>query len=323
MKISYREALRLSLRESLINNPNTFLMGEDVGAYGGSYAVSKGLLKELGPERIRDTPLAEAGFLGAGIGAAMGGLHPIVEIMTVNFSLLALDQLINSAAFLSHMSGGQVSVPLVIRMTTGAGRQLAAQHSNSFEGWFAHIPGLIIFAPSTIEDARYGLEFALKEKNPVLIFEHASLLNDDDELPEKSPDFSLFNSQRRRLGEQITVVSFGANVKKCLSVADRLASIGISIEVIDLRVLRPLSLDIIYSSVEKTGRFLMVDEGWLTGSLSAEISARVAEKSFRFLRSPIARLGKKEIPVPYSKPLEDLVLPQEADIERLVKEMLK
>ncbi|MEY4615828.1 MAG: hypothetical protein RJB66_788 [Pseudomonadota bacterium] len=323
MRISYREALKLGLREALTKNPNTFLIGEDVGAYGGSYAVSKGLLKEFGPHRVRDTPLSEAGFVGAGIGAALGGLHPIVEIMTINFSLLALDQIINSAAFMHHMSGGQLAVPLILRMTTGAGRQLGAQHSNSFEGWFAHIPGLIIFAPSSIEDARYSLEFALREQNPVLMVEHAQLLNDEDELPEKNTSYSLFSSNIRKTGDQITVVSFGANVKKCLAVADKLEKQNLSLEVIDLRILRPLQLELVFESVKKTHRLLLVDEGWLTGNLSAEIGIRVAEKFFDSLKCPILRIGKKEVPVPYSKHLEDLTLPQEEGIELAAREMLK
>lgn len=322
MKMTYREALRQGLVEALKLNPKTFLLGEDVGAYGGTYAVSKGLLNEFGPERIRDAPLSESGFVGAGIGAALGGLKPIIEVMTVNFSLLAMDQIVNSAAIMSHMSGGQLAVPLVIRMTTGAGRQLAAQHSNSLEGWYAHIPGLVVFAPATIEDARYSLGAALQENNPVLLFEHTMLLNDTDELLERDPLFSLFKSKVRKLGHQLSIVTYGGSLKKCLEAAQELEKDGHSIEVIDLRVLRPLDMQPVFESVAKTHRLLIVDEGWKTGSLAAEISCRVIENCFAELDAPIARLCKLEVPVPYAKHLEALVIPQVKDIEAKVKEML-
>ncbi len=323
MKMTYREALRRSLVEALSNNPKTFLMGEDVGAYGGTYAVSKGLLQEFGPERVRDTPLSEGGFVGAGIGAALGGLHPIVEIMTVNFSLLALDQIMNSAAFFSHMSGGQLNVPIIIRMTTGAGRQLAAQHSNSLEGWYAHIPGLIIITPATIEDARYSLSFALREPNPVLIFEQVMMLNSEDDCPELSPNFSIFKSKVRRIGNQLTLITYGSCLQKCLEATNELGKQHLSIEVIDLRVLRPLDMEPIYESVRKTKRVLIVDEGWQTGSLSGELIARITENCFYDLDAPIRRLCKKEVPVPYAKHLEEATLPQVDEIKTLIQEILK
>lgn len=324
MMLTYRDALREGLREALAQHPECFLMGEDVGAYGGTYAVSKGLLNEFGPDRVRDTPLSESGFVGAGIGAALGGLHPIVEIMTVNFSLLALDQIMNSAAFFSHMSGGQLSVPLVIRMTTGAGRQLGAQHSNSLEGWYAHIPGLILFTPGTVEDARYGLGFALKEPNPVLIFEQAALLNEKGECPDLTADYSLFRSLVRRPGEQITLITYGSGVKKSLEAAqDLFNEEQISTEVIDLRILRPLDMAPIYESVRKTHRVLVVDEGWQTGSLAAEISARITEHCFYDLDAPIRRLCKREVPIGYAQHLEKLSLPQVDTIKQSLREILK
>ncbi len=319
--ITYREALRESLREALTQNRKVFLMGEDVGAYGGAYAVSKGLLEEFGSDRVRDTPLSELGFTGIGIGAAIGGLRPIVEIMTVNFSLLALDQIMNTAAFLSHMSGGQFNVPVVIRMTTGGGRQLAAQHSNSLEGWYAHIPGLKILTPGTVHDARFMLMEALKDPNPVLIFEHALLFNENSETPKKATDYSAYNTVVRLNGDRLSLITYGGMVVRALAAANQLSNQGISVEVIDLRCLRPLDMQPIYESLKKTHRALVVDEGWLTGSLSAEISARITENCFYDLDRPVRRLCRQEVPVPYAKHLEDAMIPQIADIVKAAKEV--
>lgn len=323
MKMTYREALREGLRDALRNDARTILVGEDVGAYGGTYAVSKGLLSEFGPLRVRDSPLSEASMVGLGIGAALGGLRPIIEIMTVNFCLLALDQIVNSGAFYSHMSGGQLSVPLVIRMTTGAGRQLAAQHSNSFEGWLAHIPGLVVLTPSTVQDARTTLSYALKEQNPVLIFEHALLLNQvgdyDPSLAQKAP----FTTQVCRTGERLTVVTYGGTLFKVLSAAENIDANFKLIEVLDLRILRPLDMAPVYQSVRKTHRLLIVDEGWRSGSISAELSSRVQENCFYDLDRPIQRLAKMEVPVPYSKHLEEACVPSVASIEDKIREMLK
>jgi len=227
MKISYREAMRLALQEALAADPRVFLMGEDVGRYGGSYAVSKGLLEQFGPERVRDTPLSELGFVGAGIGAALGGMRPIVEVMTVNFSLLALDAIVNTAAALRHMSGGQFSVPLVIRMTTGAGRQLAAQHSHSLENWYAHVPGLRVLAPATVADARGMLAPALADPDPVVIFEHAQLYNLEDELPTDWGS-DIAHAAVRRSGTQLSLITYGGNLPKALQAAQTLADEGIS-----------------------------------------------------------------------------------------------
>ncbi|MDP3617696.1 MAG: transketolase C-terminal domain-containing protein, partial [Rhodoferax sp.] len=249
-RISYREALREALRDALQTDARVFLMGEDVGRYGGTYAVSKGLLDEFGPERIRDTPLSELGFVGAGIGAALGGMRPIVEVMTVNFSLLALDPIVNTAAMLRHMSGGQFSVPIVIRMATGAGRQVAAQHSNSFEGWYAHVPGLRVLAPATVEDARGMLKQALADPDPVLIFEHAQLYNLEDELPEEGPPtVDIHSAKVRRSGTDVSLITHGGSLPKALQAAQELAAQGIAAEVIDLRVLRPLDDATVMTSV--------------------------------------------------------------------------
>ncbi|MEU8677774.1 alpha-ketoacid dehydrogenase subunit beta [Streptomyces sp. NPDC048560] len=314
VKTTYREAMREALRDAMRSDDRVFLMGEDVGRYGGCFGVSLGLLEEFGPERVRDTPLSESAFVGAGIGAALAGLRPVVEIMTVNFSLLALDQILNNAATLLHMSGGQLPVPLVIRMTTGAGRQLAAQHSHSLEGWYAHIPGIRVLAPATIEDARHMLAPALADPDPVLIFEHGSLYNASGELlPTASPE-DLDHAAIRRSGSDISLITYGGSLPKALSAADQLAAAGISAEVIDLRTLRPYDARTVAASVARTHRAVVVDEAWRTGSFAAEVSARIAEESFYELDAPVERVCSAEVPIPYARQLEEAALPQTADI---------
>ncbi len=311
---TYRDAIRSAIREALTKDPRVFLMGEDVGKYGGSYAVSKGLLDEFGPERIRDTPLSESTFVGAGIGAALGGMRPIVEVMTVNFSLLALDQIVNNAATLRHMSGGQFNVPLVIRMATGAGRQLAAQHAHSLEGWYAHIPGLRIVAPATLEDARGMLWTAIQDPDPVLIFEHQTLYNMEGPLADTAGAVDIDRAAVRRAGKDVSLITYGGTLGKTLEAADALARDGIDADVLDLRTLRPLDMPAILQSVKKTHRVVVVDEGWRSGSLSAEIVARIAEDAFYDLDAPMARVCSAEVPMPYPKHLEDAALPQPASI---------
>jgi pyruvate dehydrogenase E1 component beta subunit len=323
MKTTYREAVRAALRDALTRDDRVFLMGEDVGRYGGCFAVSLGLLEEFGPERIRDTPLSESAFVGAGIGAALGGLRPIVEIMTVNFSLLALDQIVNNAATLLHMSGGQLNVPLVVRMTTGAGRQLAAQHSHSLEGWYAHIPGIRVVAPSTLEDARGMLWTALEDPDPVLIFEHGSLYNLEGELPDDAGPTDIDRAAIRRAGADLTLITYGGTLGKTLEAARELGDGGIDAEVIDLRTLRPLDTATILSSVSRTHRAVVVDEGWRTGSLSAEISACITEGAFYELDAPVGRVCSAEVPVPYAKHLEDAALPQPALIVAAAHRLLR
>lgn len=323
METTYREAIRLALQKSMQQDPRVFIMGEDIGCYGGAYAVTRGLLEEFGPERVRDTPLAESGFVGAGIGAALGGMRPIVEIMTVNFSLLALDQIVNNAATLCHMSGGQLNVPLVIRMATGAGRQLAAQHSHSWEGWYAHIPGLKILTPATIQDAHDMLLAALDDPNPVIIFEHALLYNNQGEWDESQPPAAAFCSLVRREGRDITLYTYGGSLGKCLDAADQLAAEQIEAEVVDLRVLRPLDLTTIITSLRKTHRALIVDEGWKTGGLSAEIAASIMEHSFFELDAPVARLCGAEVPIPYAKHMEQASIPQVDHIVAMVKKVME
>jgi len=307
--MTYREACREALRDALQADDRAFMMGEDVGRYGGCFAVSKGLLQESGPERIRDTPLSESAFVGAGIGAALGGLRPIVEIMTVNFSLLALDQLMNNAATLLHMSGGQCPVPLVVRMTTGAGRQLAAQHSHSLEGWYAHIPGLRILAPATVGDARGMLAPALADPDPVLIFEHGNLYNSSGEVPEGPVAVDITHAAIRRAGRDVTLVTYGGMLARTIEAAEVLADDGTDAEVIDLRVLRPLDEPTIIGSVMRTHRAVVVDEGWRSGSLSAEVVARIMEHAFWELDAPVGRVCSAEVPIPYAAHLEAAALP--------------
>ena len=321
-RTSYREAVREAVRDALQRDPRVFLMGEDVGRYGGAYAVSKGLLAEFGPERIRDTPLSESTFVGAGIGAALGGARPIVEVMTVNFSLLALDQIVNNAATIRHMSGGQFSVPLVIRMATGAGRQLAAQHAHSLEGWFAHVPGLRIVTPATLEDARGMLWTALEDPDPVLIFEHQTLYNMEGELAVDAGPVDIDRAAVRRPGRDVTLVTYGGTLFKTLAAAETLATEHIDAEVIDLRTLRPLDMDTVLSSVRKTRRIVVVDEGWRSGSLSAEILARIAETAFYDLDAPVRRVCSAEVPMPYPKHLEDAAVPQPAAIVEAVRALM-
>ena len=318
-EITYRDAVREAIREALLADPRVFLMGEDVGRYGGCYAVTKGLLDEFGPERIRDTPLSESAFVGAGIGAALGGMRPIVEIMTVNFSLLALDQIVNNAATIRHMSGGQFAVPVVIRMATGAGRQLAAQHSHSLEGWYAHIPGLKVVTPATLDDARFMLTAALADPNPVLIFEHVMLYNRSGVLPPDTRPVDIHSAIVRRPGKDVTVVTYGGTLFKTLDAAAELAKDGIEAEVIDLRVLRPLDAETVLASVTKTRRAVIVDEGWRSGSLSAEISARIMEGAFWELDAPVGRVCSAEVPIPYPHHLEEAALPQAAAIVAAAK----
>jgi pyruvate dehydrogenase E1 component beta subunit len=321
-KTTYREAIRGALRQALATDPRVFLMGEDVGRYGGAFKVTYGLLEEFGPERVRDTPLSESTFVGAGIGAALGGMRPIVEIMTVNFSLLALDQIVNNAAALRHMSGGQLGVPLVVRMATGGGRQLAAQHSHSLEGWFAHIPGIKIATPATPADARGLLLAALDDPDPVLVFEHATLYGMEGEVDESAPPAPLGQALVRRAGDAVTLVTYGGLLGKVLEAADQLAARGVEAEVIDLRTLRPLDIATVLASVAKTHRAVIADEGWRMCSFAAEVSAQIVEHGFYSLDAPVERVCSAEVPMPYARHMEDAALPQASTIVRVVEEML-
>jgi pyruvate dehydrogenase E1 component beta subunit len=296
-------------------DPRVFLMGEDVGAYGGAYAVSAGMLDEFGPDRVRDTPLSESAFVGAGIGAAIGGMRPVVEVMTVNFSLLALDQIVNNAATMRHMSGGQLSIPLVIRMASGAGRQLAAQHSHSLENWYAHVPGIKVLAPATHQDARDMVLAALADPDPVVIFEHQFLYPSEGEFDDEAPVGDVWRATVRRPGSDVSLITYGGCLPKALAAAQQLAAEGIQAEVLDLRCLRPLDVPGIAASVARTHRAVVIDEGWKTVSLAGEVMALVMEEAFYELDAPVGRVCSREVPIPYAKPLEDAALPS---IHRIV-----
>ena len=317
-RMTYREAVRSAIRDAMRRDPRVFLMGEDVGRYGGAFAVSHGLLQEFGPERIRDTPLSESTFVGAGIGAALGGMRPIVEIMTINFSLLALDQVVNNAATLRHMSGGQFSVPLVVRMATGGGRGMAAQHSHSLEGWYAHIPGIKAVAPATVADARGLLLAALEEPDPVFVFEHALLYPREGETDD-TVTMGIGQAAVRRPGRDVSLITYGGMLWKTLAAAEALAAEGIDAEVVDLRTLRPLDTATVLASVNRTHRAIVVDEGWRTGSFAAEVSAQIMEGAFDALDAPVARVCGAEVPMPYAKHLEDAAMPQTADVVNAVR----
>ncbi len=314
IETTYREAVKAGLVEALKKDDRVFMLGEDVGRYGGCYAVSKGLLDEFGADRIRDTPLSESGFTGAGIGAAIAGMRPIIEVMTVNFSLLALDQILNTAATYRHMSNNQFGVPVVIRMATGAGRQLAAQHSHSLEGWYAHIPGIRVLAPATLEDARGMLLTALEDPDPVLIFENVMLYNRSGQLAANAGPVNIDRAALRREGTDISLITYGGSLYKTLDAAEELAKENIEADVIDLRSLRPLDMETIIASVKKTHRVLIIDEGWKSGSLAAEIGMRLAEEAFFELDAPLARVCSEEVPIPYAHHLEEAAIPQTSKI---------
>lgn len=321
-KMSYREAVRSALRDALRSDPRVFLMGEDVGGYGGAFAVSHGLLAEFGPERVIDAPLSESAFVGAGIGAAINGMRPLVEVMTVNFSMLAMDQVLNNAATLRHMSGGQIGVPLVVRMATGGGRQLAAQHSHSLEAWYAHIPGIRVLTPATVADARGMLLAALQMEDPVFIFEHATLYPLQDEIDESAGPCDIDHAAVRREGRDVTIAAFSASVWKALEAAEELAKDGIEAEVIDLRTLRPLDMPAVLESLSRTHRAVVVDESWRSFGVAAEVSARIMEDGFDDLDAPVARVCSREVPMPYARHMEEAALPQASRVVEAVRSML-
>jgi len=320
---TYREAVRQGIQTAMRKDERVFLMGEDVGRYGGCFAVSMGLLEEFGKERIIDTPLCESAFTGAGIGAAMNGMRPIVEIMTVNFSLLAIDQIVNNAATLLHMSGGQFNVPLVIRMSTGGGKQLAAQHSHSLEGWYSHIPGIKVLTPATVQDAYDMVGLALTDPDPVLIFENSLLYNSKGTLDTKREPLPIGKALVNRPGKDLTILAYGINLFKALDAAQILDKEGIDAEVIDLRSLRPLDDKTIMDSVKKTHRVIIIDEGWRSGSISAEIMARINEQAFFELDAPMGRVCSAEVPLPYAKHLEEAALPQSEKVVTMARQLME
>lgn len=322
IKITYREALKQGIRQAMIENEKVFLMGEDVGRYGGAFAVSRGLLEEFGEDRIMDVPLSEAGFTGAGIGAALGGMRPVVELMTINFSLLAMDQIISNASTLLHMTGGQINVPVVFRTSSGIGRQLAAQHSHSFEPLFAHIPGLIVISAATHEDARGMLLTAIKSPDPVMLIEYTFLLNMEKEISVNAGAVDISKAKVLKEGNDISIITYGLCVNKCIEAAAELEKMGIDAEVINLRILRPLDEETFLASVAKTHHVLIVEDAWRSISISSEISSRIVEKAFYELDAPIERLCGVEVPIPYPEHLENASIPQIQDIINKVKKML-
>ena len=320
--LTYRDAIRETLREALNDDERVFLIGEDIGMYGGAYGVTKDLVHEFGEGRVKDSPIAESVLVGAGIGAAMAGLRPIVEIMTINFSLLASDQIVNVAAKLFYMSGGQITVPLIIRTVTGGGSQLAATHSQNFENWYANVPGLKVVAPSSPADARGMLRTALRDNNPVIFVEHSLLYGMKGPVPEDDYSVPFGLAEIKRPGKDVTIVAYLRMVPVALEAAEMLAKEGIEAEVIDLRTLRPLDTETIVESVMKTNRAVVVEEGWKTGGFGAEISASIMTDAFDHLDAPVARVAGEEVPMPYNKTLERAAIPDARRVFDAVKSVL-
>jgi pyruvate dehydrogenase E1 component beta subunit len=321
--LTYREALRRALDDELARDPDVFLMGEEIGRFEGSYKVTAGLWQKYGPERVRETPISEEGFVGAGIGAAMMGLRPVVEIMTINFILVAMDQVINHAAKIRYMFGGAVGVPMVIRTPGGAGAQLTAQHSQSLEAWFAGCPGMKVVAPASVADAYGMMKTAIRDDDPVLFVENLVMYNITGTMPE-DPDYTvpLGRAAVVREGRDLTLVAHSYTVQRALRVADNMARDGIEIEVVDLRSLRPLDAETVAESVRKTNRALIAEEGWSTYGVGAELAARIHRLCFDDLDAPVERVGGAEVPMPYSKPLELAALPLESKIEAAARGLL-
>jgi pyruvate dehydrogenase E1 component beta subunit len=321
-EITYREALRQTLRYQLQHDERVFLMGEDIGAYGGSYAVTKGFLHEFGERRVKDTPIAESVVVGAGIGAAMAGLKPMVELMTINFSLLAIDQIVNNASKLYYMSNGQINVPIVIRMAGGAGSQLGAQHSQSLESWYAHVPGLKVVVPATPYDAKGLLMTAFDDENPVIFIEHTALYTSKGEVPEEPYRLPFGKAEIFREGSDVTLIGYSGSLHQAARAAEQLAAEGISCEVLNLRTLRPLDTDAILASVRKTNRAIVVEDDWQFGGFGGEIAAIIQERAFDDLDAPVLRCSGADVPTPYNGALEQAALPQEMDIIRMVRGMV-
>ena len=317
--MTYREAIRETLREAMRADDRVFLMGEDIGAYGGAYAVTKGLMDEFGEKRVKDSPIAESVLVGAGIGAAMGGLRPVLEIMSINFSLLAADQIVNNAAKLLYMSGGQVNVPLVIRTVSGAGNMLGASHSQSLENWYANVPGLKVVTPATPHDARGLLRSSLRDPNPVIYVEHSLLYNIKGPVPDAEYFVPLGLADIKRPGKHVTIVSYLRMVHVALRAAEMLAAEGIEAEVVDLRSLRPLDIETVVQSVKKTNRAVVVEEGWKTGGIGAEVAASIMSAAFDYLDSPVERVAGKEVPMPYNRELEQAAIPSAQDVVTVAK----
>ena len=321
-EIAFREALRQTMREALLADDRVVMIGEDIGAYGGSYAVTKGLLEEFGPERIMDSPISESVVVGCGIGAAMGGLRPMIELMTINFSLLAFDQIVNNAAKLSYMSGGQISVPMIIRMASGAGSQLAAQHSHSLEGWYAHIPGIKVAVPYSPRDARGLLRTAFREPNPVIFIEHTALYARKGEVPDGDYSIPFGQAEVLREGTDVTLIGYSGSVHQASQAAELLAEKGCQAELLNLRTLRPLDVEAIVASVRKTHRVVVVEDDWKFGGFAGEIAATIMEEAFDDLDAPVARVCGADVPIPYAKALEQAALPSAQQIADAALELM-
>jgi pyruvate dehydrogenase E1 component beta subunit len=319
---TYRQALHDTLRAELLRDDAVILLGEEIGVFEGSYKITAGLLAEFGPERVRDTPICEEGFVGAAIGAAMLGMRPVVEIMTINFSLLAIDQIVNHGAKMHAMFGGQVSVPLVIRTPGGGGQQLAATHSQNLEVWYAHVPGMKVVAPATPADAKALLTAAIRDDDPVLFLENLALYNTKGEVPEGEQVGRIGTAAVVKAGSDLTVVSYSRGTVIALEVANQLAADGVSVEVVDLRSLRPLDRETVCASVRKTSRAVVLEDDWLSYGVGAEIAATIQEGAFDYLDAPVRRVAAAEIPLPYAKPLEVAALPTAADLVKVVGEVL-
>lgn len=320
--LTYREALRQALQEEMRRDERVFLMGEDVAAYGGTYAVTKGLVEEFGEKRVRDTPIAEAVIVGSALGAAMAGLRPVAELMTVNFSLLAIDQIVNHAAKVHYMFGGQMEAPMVIRTTAGWG-QLGPTHSQTFENYFAYVPGLLVVAPSTPRDAKGLLKAAIRDPNPVMFLEHSLLYSMRGEVPEGDHVEELGKSRVLRRGRDVTIVSYSRMAMASMVAAERLAKEGIEAEVVDLRCLRPIDLEPVLDSVRRTNRAVVAEEGWRSCGMGAEIASRIYEHAFDYLDAPVARVASLEVPVAYNRTLEREAIPDEEDVIQAVRQLVK
>ncbi len=322
MLLSYREALNQAMREEMRRNERVFLIGEEVGYYQGAFKVSKGFVEEFGPQRVLDTPITEAGFTGLAIGAAMAGLRPIVELMTFNFGILAMDQIVNNAAKIRYMSGGQITIPIVIRGPGSAAHQLAAQHSQSLEAWFCHVPGLKVIAPATPHDAKGLLKSAIRDQNPVIFIEAQLLYGTKGEVGEGDYTIPIGQAEVKRQGTDVTIVAYSKMLLLTLEAADALAREGIQAEVVDPRTLKPLDVETIANSVKKTGRLVIVEEGWYFAGLGAQIADSVYMKAFDYLDAPIVRVAGEDVPMPYTRPLEDAAIPDRARVVVAVKQML-
>ena len=320
--ITVRQAISDALREEMERDENVFILGEEVGVWGGTYAVTRGFYDQFGEKRVRDTPIAEAAIIGAAIGAAMTGLRPIAELLTINFAFSAMDHIVNEAPKLRYMFGGQFKVPMVIRAVGGGGRQLGATHSQTPDAIFAHFPGLKVVAPGTPEDAKGLLKAAIRSDDPVMFIEHATLYQWRGEIPEGDYTIPIGKSKVQRPGDAVTVVSYSKGLQMTMEAADRLAKEGINIEVVDLRTLRPLDMEPVIDSFKKTNRAVIVEEGWRSYGVGAEVAARLYEEAFDYIDAPIKRVAQKEVPLPYNRTLEQMALPQVEDIIKAVKEVL-